>query len=60
MLESKGEEKKLVELDGEVFYKFIGKEVYITVDGVRHNIRDLLQLEREKEYNIELKMVDFL
>ena len=42
MLESKGEEKKLVELDGEVFYKFIGKEVYITVDGVRHNIRDLL------------------
>ena len=41
MIESKGEEKKLVELEGEV-YKFIGKEVYITVDGVRHNIRDLL------------------
>ena len=54
MMECKGKEKKLVKLEGEV-YKLIGKEVYITVDGVRHNIRDLLQLEREKEYNIELK-----
>ena len=41
MMECKGKEKKLVKLEGEV-YKLIGKEVYITVDGVRHNIRDLL------------------
>ena len=54
MMECKGEEKKLVELEGEV-YKFIGKEVYITVDGVQYNIRDLLQLERKKDYYIELK-----
>ena len=54
MVECKGEEKALVELKGDK-YEFIGKEVYIIVDGVRYNIRDLLQLERKKDYYIELK-----